>query len=134
MAAEGQSDRMVSDVEMRMKQRCGIEFLHEEKMAPTDVDRQLLNVYGDQTADVGTVRQWVVCFSSGESKIQSMFWISVHSCHIMKISESQSASLIDNQNRWADCSQGTVYRVGHLLNKTLFSMVRTRRMYLCSHL
>ena len=57
MAAEGQSDRMVSDVEMRMKQRCGIEFLHEEKMAPTDVDRQLLNVYGDQTADVGTVRQ-----------------------------------------------------------------------------
>ena len=57
MTAEGQSDRMASDMEEHTKQRCGIEFLHEEKMAPTDVDRQLLNVYGDQTADVGTVRQ-----------------------------------------------------------------------------
>ena len=116
------------------EEKCVTEFLHVENMAAIGIHWWLLNIYRDQTADVGTVRQWVVCFSSGESKIQSMFWISVHSCHIMKISESQSASLIDNQNRWADCSQGTVYRVGHLLNKTLFSMVRTRRMYLCSHL
>ena len=28
MAAEGQSDKMVSDVEARMKQRCVISFMH----------------------------------------------------------------------------------------------------------
>ena len=57
MAAEGQSDRMVSDMEVHMKQRCGTEFLHVEKMAPTDIHQHLLNVYGDQTVDVSTVRQ-----------------------------------------------------------------------------
>ena len=31
MAAEGQSDKMVSDMEVCMKQRCVIEFLHAEK-------------------------------------------------------------------------------------------------------
>ena len=30
MAAEGQSDRMVSDMEVRMKQRCVIEFLRRK--------------------------------------------------------------------------------------------------------
>ena len=48
MAAEGQSDRMVSDMEVHMKQRCGIEFLHAEKMAPIDIHLHLLNVYGVQ--------------------------------------------------------------------------------------
>ena len=47
MAAEGQSDKMASDMEARMKQRCGFEFLHTEKQtnkqtnnkktAPTDI-------------------------------------------------------------------------------------------------
>ena len=64
MAAEGQSDTMVSAIEVRMKERCGIEFLHVEKMAPTDFHGCLLNIYGDQAVDVSTVRQWVVCFSS----------------------------------------------------------------------
>ena len=35
--AAGQSDQMVSDVEVLMKQRCVTEFLHAEKMAPTDI-------------------------------------------------------------------------------------------------
>ena len=60
MAAEGQSDRMVSDMEMRMKQRCVIEFLHVEKMVPTDIHWYLLNVCGDPTVDISTVRSWVV--------------------------------------------------------------------------
>ena len=34
MAAEGQSDKMVSDMEVHMKHRCVTEFHHEEKMAP----------------------------------------------------------------------------------------------------
>ena len=45
----------------------GIEFLHTEKVAPIDIHRHLLNVYGDETADVSTVRWWVVHLSSGDS-------------------------------------------------------------------
>ena len=56
MAAEGQSDRMVSDREVCMKQRCVTEFLHGEKMAPTDIHWRLLNVDGDRRVDMSTVR------------------------------------------------------------------------------
>ena len=37
MAAEGSSDRMVSYMEVHMKQRCEIEFLCAEKMAHIDI-------------------------------------------------------------------------------------------------
>jgi len=37
MTAEGQSDKMASDMEVRMKQGCVIEFLHAEKIAPNDI-------------------------------------------------------------------------------------------------
>ena len=57
MAAEGQSDKMMSDMEVQMKQRCVTEFLHAEKIAPTDIHQCLLNVYGDQTVKVSTVKQ-----------------------------------------------------------------------------
>ena len=30
----------------------------------------MLSIYGDQTADMGTVRQWVVCFTSGDSDMK----------------------------------------------------------------
>ena len=56
MAAEGQSYRMTSDIEMWMKEMCVTEFLHAEKMAPIDIHRHFLNVYGDQTVDDSTVR------------------------------------------------------------------------------
>ena len=45
MAAEGQSDQTASDMEVHMKERCVTEFLHAEEMAPTDINRYLLNVY-----------------------------------------------------------------------------------------
>ena len=57
-------------MEARMKQRCIIEFLHAEKIAPIDIHRRLLNVYGDQTVDVSTVRRWVVRFSSGDNDLK----------------------------------------------------------------
>ena len=66
MIAKGQSDKMASDMEVCMKQRCVIEFLHAEKIAPNDIHQRLLNVYRDQTVDVSTVRQWVAHFSSGD--------------------------------------------------------------------
>ena len=68
MTAEGQSVKMASDMEVRMKQRCVIEFLHAEKIAPNDIHRRLLNVYGDQTVDVSTVRRWVARFSDVKDK------------------------------------------------------------------
>ena len=42
------------------------EFLHAEKKNGTHRHSlMLVNVYGDRTVDVSTVRQWVVHFSSG---------------------------------------------------------------------
>ena len=63
MAAEGQSDELVSHMEVSMKQSCDVEFIHAENMAPTDIHQHLLNVYGDQIVDVNTVRWWAVHFS-----------------------------------------------------------------------
>jgi len=67
MAAKGQSDRKASDMEVRMKQMCDTEFLHAEKMAPSDMHQYLLNTDGNQTVDVSTVKTHVVHFSSGNS-------------------------------------------------------------------
>ena len=55
--SRGQSDKMVSDMEAYMKQSCGTELLHVEKITLTDNHRHLLNVYGDEIVDVSTVRQ-----------------------------------------------------------------------------
>jgi hypothetical protein len=52
MAAEEQSSKMAPDVEVRMKQRCVTEFLHEENIAPVDIHQRLLKYCGHQTADV----------------------------------------------------------------------------------
>ena len=43
MAAEQQPDKMASDTEVHMKQKCVTEFLHVEKMAPTHIHQHLLN-------------------------------------------------------------------------------------------
>ena len=58
--------KMASDMESCIKQRCVTEFLHAEKMAPTDIHRHWLNIYGDQTVDVSTAvggkfQQWQQC-------------------------------------------------------------------------
>lgn len=57
MAAERESDKMVSDIVLCMKKRCETEFLLVEKMEPTDIHHHLQNVYGAQRVDVSTVRQ-----------------------------------------------------------------------------
>ena len=67
MAAEGQSDRMTSVMEVWVKKRCVTVFLHAEKMATID-PHQMLNVYGDQTVDVSTVKAGLCgqCFPSND--------------------------------------------------------------------
>jgi len=51
MAPEGQSDKMLSDMEVHVKQRCVIEFIHAGKIAPTDIHWCFLSIYGNQTVD-----------------------------------------------------------------------------------
>jgi len=68
--SRGQSNKMAPGIEVCMKQRFVIEFLHVEKFALNDIHRCLLNVHRDQTVDVSTVRQWMACFSSGDSDVK----------------------------------------------------------------
>ena len=43
MKAEGQSDKMPSEMEVHMKQRCVSEFIHvEKKIASSDIHQHLL--------------------------------------------------------------------------------------------
>jgi hypothetical protein len=70
MAAVGLSDKMASEMEVRMKQMCVIEFLHAEIIAPNDIHRRFLNVHEDQKVDVSRVRRWVARFSSGDTDVK----------------------------------------------------------------
>ena len=66
-------------------------------MAPTDIHWCLLNVYGDQTVDVSTVRQWVVCFYSSDSNMKTSHVVDSHSQlshHKMKSVSISSSMLI----------------------------------------
>ena len=42
----------------------------KKKFAPNDIHRRLLNVYGDQTVDVSTVKRWEALFISGDSDVK----------------------------------------------------------------
>jgi len=59
MAAEGQSGKMASDVEVCVEQRGVAAFLQAEKMAPIDIHRWLLipRSGGEQSVAVGGVFQ-----------------------------------------------------------------------------
>ena len=86
MGAEGQPDNMVSDMEVRMKEECGTEFLHVVRIAPTDINRCLLNVCRDQTVGVSTVRH----FSSGDSGSPPLVQIFVSTaCRLSFIAEKK---------------------------------------------
>ena len=47
-------------------------------MAPIDSHRWLLNIYGDQTVDVSTVRWWVVHFISDDSDVKASCVLGSH--------------------------------------------------------
>jgi len=71
MAAEEHSDTLLPDTEVHLKQRHVIEFLHAEIIALIEIHWHLLNIYGDQTVDLSTVRWWVLHFSSGDGVSES---------------------------------------------------------------
>jgi len=52
--------------DVRFKQHAVIEFLTAEKVTPIEIHRQMQAVYGDQCADVSTVRRWVTRFKDGQ--------------------------------------------------------------------
>ena len=60
MTAQVHSDKMNSDTGVCMMRRYATAFFYVGEMVPTDIHGYLLNIYGDQTVDVSTVRQWVV--------------------------------------------------------------------------
>ena len=49
----------------------------QKKIAPTDIYQCLLNIYGDQTVNVSTVKQWVLLFSSGNSDSGSSLLVQI---------------------------------------------------------
>lgn len=56
MEAEEWSDQMTSDMEVCLKQRSGTEFIHAENIPFIDIHQRLLDINGDQTGAVSTVR------------------------------------------------------------------------------
>ena len=89
MAAEGQCDKMASDMEVQKKQRFISEFLHVEK---NYTHWHSLNIYSDPEVEMSTVRQRVVPCSGGDSDVKDKsFWMVIHSSHTTKCRVSQSA-------------------------------------------
>ena len=84
-------------MEVRMKQRRVIEFLHAEKIAPNDIHRRLLNVYGDQTVDVSTGGGW---FSSGDSDVKDKPHSRRPCTAVTPRNEERHDQLISNSDRY----------------------------------
>jgi len=52
--------------DVRFKQRAVIGFITAKKVPPIEIHRRMQAVYGDQCADVSTVRRWVRRFKEGQ--------------------------------------------------------------------
>ena len=94
-------------MEVWVKQRCITEFLHKEKIAPTDIH----DICRDQTVDVSTVEQWVVHISSGDSDMKTSHVPDDHeqlSHHKMK-SVSITSSLHIVRSVWELCLELNIF-------------------------
>ena len=56
-------------MDVRQKQKYGIEFLNAEEVQPIEIHKRLVNVHGNETVDVSTVRRWVLRFQSGDTDV-----------------------------------------------------------------
>jgi len=92
MTAEGPPEKMVSDMEMSMKQRCVTEFLHAEKVAAIDFLKHLLNIYGAQGVDVSTlVGLHGQYFPSNNTIIAAVNqWGHLHWCRLLQMEHTVS--------------------------------------------
>jgi hypothetical protein len=71
--------KMASDKKVSTKQRRVMEYLRAEKI---DFHQRLLNVYGDQTVDVCTVRRWMARFGSGKNDVRDTACTTVSSAQL----------------------------------------------------
>jgi hypothetical protein len=63
---------MEGDIDVHLKQRCVIEFLSGEHIAPTELHQLLKNFYGEQTVAISTVRRRVSRVSDAGSGLKDM--------------------------------------------------------------
>ena len=116
MAAEGQSDRMASDMEVPIKQRCGNEFLHMEKMAPT-VNHWCLQIFLE-------TKQWMrACWGGGWciSAVVTATWKTSyapgsqwHSCNTAKMKSISISSPMQISRLWPrNCIQSWILASMH---------------------
>ena len=87
-----------------------MELLCAEEMAPIDIHQHFVNIYGDQTLDVSTMRQWVVCFSGGNSSVKGKPCPRWPCTVVTPLNEECFDQLIHAGNK-----QGTVYGVEYQL-------------------
>ena len=86
--------KQTSHTEVHTKKRYVTEFLHAEKIAPTDIHWCLLNVDGDQPTDVSTVRGgWCISAVGQWYDRHAILQRAVQSCHTTKWRASWSAHL-----------------------------------------
>lgn len=111
---------MTSDMEVDVdvKPRCVTVFLYKEKMALTDISRLFLNVYGDQTVRVSTVRLWVVRISSdnNDSRPPPMMQIFVSAeCRLLFFTGKNALLVV------MDCVEKWCFVDENLINQTVLS-------------
>lgn len=46
-----------------------MQFFHTENITPIDLHQHFLDIYGNQTVDVSTLRWWVIHFSSDNNNV-----------------------------------------------------------------
>ena len=80
--------------EVWMKQRCITEFIHMDKMAPTDIHEHLLNIDGDKSMDGSTARQWLVSFYNGDSGSPPLLQIFMSIAYMFLLITDKNARLM----------------------------------------
>ena len=121
MAAEGL--KVVSGMEVQVKQRHGIELLHmkKKKNSPVDVHLWLLNINRDQTIDVNAVRQWVMYFSSNKSNGNNKLY-SGRPCRYLQAWLADSCSSLAKMCNVDDCVERQCFVAENLLYQILCSL------------
>ena len=83
----------------------------------------MLSVYGCQTVDLSTVRQWVVCFSSDNSNSDHLRWCWFCECDMQALVHCRQKCIVNGGDCWKIllCSWEFAYDVSVLLLYVIFS-------------
>ena len=101
----------------------------QKKIARNDIRQRLLNVYGDQTADVGTVRRWVTRFSSGDCNVKEKPRFGRPCTAVTPRNEERLYQLI-RANRWITTRKlCTKLNIGFNALETMVATLEYRKVY-----